>query len=79
MHHVIKIEQQYLDAIVEGSKTFEIRLNDRGYQKGDTVTLKGLHNFVKAKITYVTNFMQKDNVVVFGINVLKHEDFRATK
>ena len=37
MKHKLKIEQHYLDALLDGSKTFEIRLKDRGYQKGDTL------------------------------------------
>lgn len=37
MKHELKIEQQFLDALLDGSKTFEVRINDRGYQKGDTL------------------------------------------
>lgn len=37
MLHELKIDQQYLDAILDGSKNFEIRNNDRGYQKGDVI------------------------------------------
>lgn len=32
-----KIFQQFADAILDGSKTFEIRQNDEGYQKGDII------------------------------------------
>jgi len=39
MHHDLKIWPQYFAAVQDGSKTFEIRKNDRGFQKGDTVTL----------------------------------------
>lgn len=39
MHHDIKIWPQYFSRVVDGSKTFEIRDNDRAYQTGDTVTL----------------------------------------
>jgi hypothetical protein len=37
MHHELKIEPPYFQAVVEGKKTFEIRKNDRGYNAGDTV------------------------------------------
>ena len=35
--HNIKIKQQYADAVLCGDKTFEVRYNDRGYQKNDRV------------------------------------------
>lgn len=33
--HKIKIYESYADAVLSGEKTFEIRNNDKGYQKGD--------------------------------------------
>lgn len=72
MHHIIKIESAHMDAVIEGSKNFEIRENDRGYQKGDTVAMIELVNdtskrqVITVVITYVTGFMQKENIVVFG-------------
>ena len=38
--HELKIWPQYYHAVAGGSKTFEVRKNDRGYQKGDRVTLR---------------------------------------
>ncbi|MCL1799965.1 MAG: DUF3850 domain-containing protein [Promicromonosporaceae bacterium] len=35
--HVLKIERRWWDAIRDGSKTFEVRRNDRNYQRGDRV------------------------------------------
>lgn len=40
MNHEIKIDPVYYARVADGSKTFEIRNNDRGYQSGDTVTIK---------------------------------------
>lgn len=37
--HVLKVQPPYFDALLDGSKTFEVRRNDRAYQKGDTVVL----------------------------------------
>lgn len=37
MTHEIKIKKSFADAVLSGDKTFEIRWNDRGYQKGDTI------------------------------------------
>lgn len=32
-----KILQQFADAVLDGSKTFELRKNDEGYKKGDII------------------------------------------
>lgn len=40
VRHVLKIWPQYFERIVDGTKTFEIRKNDRGFQKGDSVALR---------------------------------------
>ena len=71
MHHRLKIEDGYYEAIRSGDKTFEIRYNDRGYQKGDCITFTSVDGLFQHEglylITYVTGYNQKDNVVVFGI------------
>lgn len=40
MHHDLKIWPQFYKRVADGSKTFEIRNNDRDFQLGDTITLK---------------------------------------
>ena len=40
MIHELKIWPQYYERVKEGLKTFEVRLDDRGFQVGDTVILK---------------------------------------
>lgn len=40
MNHELKIDPIYYQRVKDGSKTFEVRDNDRGFQQGDTVTLK---------------------------------------
>lgn len=37
--HRLKIEPVYYDRLRDGSKTHEVRLNDRDYQVGDTITV----------------------------------------
>lgn len=39
-HHSLKIWPAYFEQVEEGHKTFEIRINDRGFRSGDTCTLK---------------------------------------
>ena len=76
MHHELKILDCYFQAVAEGKKTFEIRLDDRGYQAGDTVTLNeisGLHKMMTGRriealqIGYVTAYEQKEGYVVFSL------------
>ena len=37
--HRLKTWPQYWDAVASGDKTFEVRRDDRGFQKGDIVEL----------------------------------------
>jgi hypothetical protein len=38
--HQLKVWPQFYPALVDGSKTFEVRKNDRGYQVGDLLVLQ---------------------------------------
>jgi hypothetical protein len=37
--HILKVDHAYFGALVDGSKTFEVRRNDRAYQRGDRLIL----------------------------------------
>lgn len=37
--HTLKTIGHYFDAVERGEKTFEVRLNDRGFQTGDVLKL----------------------------------------
>jgi len=37
--HKLKLPEPYFSAVFSGDKTFEVRRNDRGYQRGDTLVL----------------------------------------
>lgn len=71
--HVLKIQQNYFNAVKSGKKKFEIRKNDRNYKVGDILLLKEYtcgsytDNEYRAKITYITDYAQKDNYVVLSI------------
>lgn len=72
--HKIKILPEYFNSVLNGQKRFEIRNNDRNYQVGDVVTLEEYNadkryytgRVYRCEITYITNFMQKENYIVFG-------------
>lgn len=82
--HVLKILPTFFEAIERGDKRFEIRKNhDRGFQRGDVVHLqeydpqKGLTSAAHytgrellCRITYVSDYDQPPNQVVFGFTVL---------
>lgn len=75
-HHDLKIEPAFFEAVLSGDKTFEIRNNhDRGFQKGDTITLHELCKIASTMksgrtysgvITYVIGYAQQPGWVVFS-------------
>ena len=42
--HTIKLSEHYENAVLSGEKNFEVRYNDRGYQKGDRINFKVVDN-----------------------------------
>lgn len=82
--HKIKLLLNLCDDVLSGDKNFEIRENDRGYQKGDRVVFQPYEPsdpFVKHpisekvyEITYVLNGWGLQNgYVVFGIKEVKND------
>ena len=73
--HELKILPEYFIAVKGGRKTFEIRKNDRDFKVGDNLILKEIYpnsdNYtgreVSRRITYVTDYAQKENYVVMAI------------
>lgn len=41
--HELKVIPPYFDALVSGAKTFEVRKNDRAFQRGDILKLREWH------------------------------------
>jgi ASC-1-like (ASCH) protein len=69
--HQLKIEDCYLKAKIAGEKLFEIRVNDRFYQKGDMVVYTEYRTGGEVwkheyEITCVTNYAQNTGFCVFG-------------
>ena len=69
--HEIKILYTYYKHVVSGAKKFEIRKNDRNYQVGDRVIMNCIdvenQPKVYGTISYITDYNQKDNYVVFSM------------
>ena len=62
MTHKLKLHKEYANSVLNGEKTFEIRFNDRGYQKGDFIefnVIDGIYeiyhplNYKTFVITYI--------------------------
>lgn len=83
MTHEIKILETFADAVANGEKTFEVRENDRGYQKGDLIHFKVVDkhgweiygqplSVMVFEITYVlSGWGLKDNWVALAIREVK--------
>ena len=77
-HHYLKIFPEYYRAIERGEKTFEVRFNDRNYQKHDILHLQEWTSNgyggreMDAEVTYVLDDPHycKDGFVVMSIKVL---------
>ena len=83
--HDIKLRIEFCSAVLYGDKTFEIRNNYRGYQKGDYIYFHPVdENLVPVdhpiidkcfEITYVlSGWGLKENYVCFGIKRWSGED-----
>lgn len=80
--HDLKLNIEFCSAVLYGDKTFEVRLNDRGYQKGDYIyfhpidskTLQEVNHPIIDKcfeITYVLNgYGIYEDYVCFSIKKL---------
>lgn len=73
----LKIEKQYFRQVAMDNKKFEIRENrDRDFKVGQYVLLEEIDasgeltgEAILVKITYVTDYEQKDGYVVFSFQV----------
>lgn len=77
--HQLKVWSEYMDDLLNGSKTFELRYNDRDFQVGDSLLLieydkenkKYLNREFKVRITYVLDNSVfdalKDGYVIMGL------------
>lgn len=84
MTHELKILPKYFQAVWDGSKTFELRKDDRNYQRGDILVLtewdgeKYTGSTIYVKVTYILqnaeNYGLKDGYVILGIRELEAAD-----
>ncbi len=76
MKHELKILPEYLGPIIEGTKTFEIRKNDRNFEVGDLLLLRGWNGEkytgeeTTVEVTYILDYTSGyvlDGYVVMSI------------
>ena len=80
MIHELKTIPYYFERIYNGEKNFEVRKNDRGFQKGDKVVLKEYNDNVgvidshkytgreiHADVGFVLSEYQKERYVAFSL------------
>jgi hypothetical protein len=81
MVHELKVWTKYFDSLIDNSKTFEVRFDDRGYQVGDMLILKEFilsrgeysGRMTSRKISYKLNAKEMPNVIAPGYCVLGFE------
>lgn len=83
MTHVIKLREAFANAVMSGDKLFEIRENDRGYQRGDCLHFVVVDEHGEPKhgltlesyrITYVlSGWGLKEGYVALGFEKVRDE------
>ena len=81
--HRIKLSREFQESVLAGEKLFEVRYNDRGYQKGDYVEFavtprESLVEPLDGKIFEITYVLSgwhiEPDYVVFGIRQREEND-----
>jgi hypothetical protein len=73
MIHELKILPEYFNAVISGEKTFEIRMNDRGFAKGDLLALNefdGRHCTGNSCVVYVDYILDSSEYCKKGMVVM---------
>lgn len=72
MIHDLKILPQYFYRVKDGTKTFEVRVNDRGFQPGDNITLKEYNPQIEVKHnTGIGSFPDEEGPIGYSGEELK--------
>lgn len=77
-HNYLKILPEYYQAIEKGEKSFEVRFNDRNFQKGDVLHLQEWSDgeytgqVMECGVTYILDNPDycKDGFVIMAIKVV---------
>ena len=79
--HQMKLNDRYYDAVANGTKTFEIRKDDRGFRVGDVLELYRVNDnglYVSNDGTYASNDRSGLRPIQVKVTyILTHNDFPA--
>ena len=74
MIHDLKIQQEYLNNLLSGRKKVEIRVNDRDYQKGDTLRFPNSSSLIDAHLFEITHIHSglgmEDSYVALSVKMM---------
>ena len=80
INHIVKIDPEYFDDVVNKVKKFEVRKNDRNYKVGNIIELREFNRkrneytgrTITAEITYILDNEEyvKENYVIFALEIL---------
>ena len=69
MIHKLKLKEPYIEPVLSGEKTFEVRENDRGFNKGDYIKFIPTHmngetyKDTELEVTYIAAWESKRVIV----------------
>ena len=55
--HLLKLADQYWEAVRSGTKTFEVRYNDRGFKVGDHVKFRRVNSGEEMGLTFTITYV----------------------
>ena len=88
MVHQLKIEKEFFEDIIDGNKTFELRVNDRDFRVGDILGLNVIDENGKetgwctlAEVTYILDEDRTDLLLngIIALDIAPYPHFNFAK
>lgn len=84
--HDLRVRPRFFEELWAGNKTFEIRKDDRGFQRGDALLLREYDisvgegddcytgREVEAQVVYISRYMQREGHIVMALKQTVRRD-----